>query len=211
MRVKSVNSSTKEVEFDEPLEYAHDTSATFQGCSFYYTLQSAEVDTLEEHYRARASYVVGGLTYTQEIPFDVVLTPLISPLTVEFVKQRRPDIMTSEHSQTRGSDLADFRFVAWENVKQGIRDEGDGWRPALLRSPADVERWALAEFDLLAHEGGIDILRGEWDAQAAIEHLEERIQRRKIKSLASLSFMDFNEDDSRGEGETRPIELDFVR
>jgi hypothetical protein len=212
VRIYSINSSTKVVEFDEPLEFAHDTSATFVSTMFYRTLQSGEVDSLEELYRARASYVVNGMTYVQEIPFDVVLTPLVNPLTVEYIKKRRPGIMRREPSSTRGSDLADLREAAWDEVMKGIRGHQDGWRPALLKTPDDIESWALAEFDKIAWENGIStVLRGEWSGIDAIEHLENKVSRLANKSLASLKFMDFDDDDSRSDDEIEYRRPDFVR
>ena len=212
VRIYSINSSTKVVEFDEPLEFAHDISATFVSTMFYRTLQSSEIDSLEELYRARASYVVNGITYIQEIPFDVVLTPLVNPLTVEYIKKRRPGIMRREPSSTRGSDLADLREAAWDEVMKGIRSHQDGWRPALLKTPDDIESWALAEFDKIAWENGIStVLRGEWSGIDAIEHLENKVSRLANKSLSSLKFMDFDDDDSRSDDEIEYRRPDFVR
>lgn len=212
VRIRSVNSSTKVVEFDEPLEFDHDTAATFVATSFYRTLQASEVDTLGELYRARASYVVNGLTYVQEIPFDIVLTPIVNPLTVQFVKTRRPDIMRKESPSTLGSDLEDVRDAAWERILSGIRANGDGWRPALLKSPDDLDKWALAEFDYAAWEAGItSVLRGQWTGPEAIAHLESRVSVARNASLSSLKFMDFDDDDSRSSDEIEYRRPDFVR
>lgn len=212
VRVYSVNSSTGVVEFDEPLEFAHDTSATFVSTSFYRTLQLAEVDSLEELYRARASYVVDGETYVQEIPFDVVLTPLVNPLTVEYLKKRRPGIMRREPSSTRGTDLADLREAAWDEVMKGIRGHADGWRPALVKTPDDIEKWALMEFDRIAWENGITtVLRGEWSGIDAVEYLDGRVSRARHNSLSSLKFMDFSDDDSRADDEIEYKRPDFLR
>lgn len=209
VRVNSVNSSSKVVTLDEPLRYAHDTAATFVGTSFYRTLSTAEVATLNELYRARATYTVSSINYVVEIPFDVVLTPLNNPLTVEFIKVRRPDIMAYEPSETRGTDFLDFRTQAWERVKKGIRQAG--WRPALLRTPEDVEDWAIAEFDLLCQRNGIKILRDWGDAEQAIRYLEEQITQAKNHSLSSLSFYDAQEDDSRSTDDERPLRMAFIR
>lgn len=201
VRVVKVDSSNVQVTLDEPLEFEHDTSATFQSTEFYRTLQTAEVDSLKEMYRARASYVVGGITYTQEINFDVVLTPLVNPLTVEFVKIRRPDLMPREFSQTRGSDLQDIRDAAWDRVLKGIRANGDGWRPALLRTPEDVEEWALSEFDLMAFEAGLNTIARKMDPVTAINYLKQERNEKRSHSLSMLRFMDFDEDDSPSEDE----------
>jgi hypothetical protein len=211
VRVVSVNSATKVVGVDEPLQFAHDTAATFQSTEFYRTLQAAEVADLKEMCRARASYAVGGLTYTQEINFDVVLTPLVDPLTVEFVKRRRPDIMPREFSQTRGSDLQDIREAAWDRVLKGIRSHGAGWRPALLRTPEDVEEWALAEFDLLAYEAGLSTIARKMEPIIAVQYLEDRVNRKRNHSLSTLKFMDFDENDFPSSDEVCFRRPDFRR
>lgn len=214
VRIASVNTSTKVVEFDEPLRYAHDTAATFVGIRFYRTLQAAEVDTLVELYRARATYAVGGLNYVMEIPFDVVLTPIQNLLTVEFIKRRRPDIMASEPSETRGTDFADLRESAWDQVLKGIREQSTAqgeMRPALIRTPEDIEQWALAEFDLLCQLNGTMILRNWPDQERAVRYLEEKVLARKQHSLLSLKFYDESEDDSRGPHDDAPLRMNLIR
>lgn len=210
VRVRSVDSSNATVEFDEALEFVHDTSATFQSTTFYRTLQTAEVDDLVEGYRARASYTVNSMTYVQEIPFDVVLTPLVNPLTVEFLKVRRKNIMGREHASTRGTDYLDLREAAWDKVLKGIRAHDAGWRPALLKSPEDVEEWALAEFDLLLHKSGVQQMKNVDPIQAA-ESLKDEIKTAKTNSLGNLQYMDLSDDDSLGTDEERPKRPDFVR
>lgn len=209
VRVKGVNASTKVVTLDEPLVFAHDTAATFVGTRFYRTLTASEVDELVELYRARAEYVVGGLNYIQEIPFDVVKTPLENPLTVEFLRRRRPDIMAFEPASSRGSDFADFRELAWEEVKRGIRQAG--WRPGLVRTPEDIDEWAIAEFDLLARKNGVSIILPGWDAEKAVLHLEAARNTAQANSLRSIKFLDLNEDDSADVEEEAPLRMDFVR
>jgi hypothetical protein len=214
VRVKSVNSSSKVVYFDEPLKFVHDTSATFKGVRFYYTLQASEVDTHDELFTARASYAVNSLNYIMEIPFDVVITPLQNPLTVEFVKRRHPDIMAYEPTETRGTDFADLRDQAWSEVLMGIREQntpsGSAMRPALLRTPEDLDEWAVAEFDLLAQKNGIMILRG-WDPKEATTYLEEQKNKRKNKSLSNLHWYDEDESSSLGQNEESPISMDYIR
>ncbi len=211
VRVYSVDSSSKVVVLDEPLEHAYADEATFVDTAFYYTLQDTEVDTLYDMYRARATYTVDSMVYTQEINFDVVLTPLINPLTVEYIKKRYPDIMNRQHSQQLGSDFADFRAIAWDNVLKGIRAHKTGWRPALLKTPEGVESWALTEFDLLAHKSGVKILRDQWDPQQAIEHLEGQIYKERSFALNTLEFMDFDDNDAPSADEIQPRRPSFRR
>ena len=215
-RVYAVNASTKIVESDEKLEFVHDTAATFQSTTFYRTLTDTEVNTLAEMQRARATYTFDSMDYTQEINFDICLTPLINPLTVEFIKKRRPSIMPREPSQTRGSDFADLRESAWDLVKKGIRKKtagnkiGDKWRPSLLRTPEDVEEWALAEFDVMCFKANINPLKS-WDPQAALEHLEDVRRDLKNSSLNDLQFMDKAEDDSPGPEDIGPKQPHLMR
>ncbi len=211
VRVYGVDTANKIVYFDEPLQFAHDTSATFASTEFYRTLSSSEVATLEEGWRARASYTVNSLNYVEEIIFDIVLTPLVSPLTVDFLKTRHPGIMAREHSETRGSDFQDLREQAWDKVLKGIRAHKDGWRPALLRTPEDIEEWALAEFKVLAWNAGIKVLKGEWEAENAINHLERKATTLREASLSSLKFMDFDEDDSPSADEVDYHRPDLAR
>ena len=127
------------------------------------------------------------------------------------MKLRLPDIMAQEHAETRGSDYLDLRTAAWDRVRKGIRDSAHGRRPALLRTPDDAEEWGWAEFMLLAYNAGVDVLRGDWGAEEAIEHLEGRIERTKRVALSTMEFYDDNEDDSRSDDDTRPLTLDLIR
>ena len=214
VRVLGVNSSTKAVTLDEKLEFAHDTSATFVSTEFYYTLQSGDVDTLEEMWRARASATVGGETVIDEVRFDVVLTPIHSPLTVEFVKKRRPDIMRQEHDSTLGTDYADLREAAWDNILSAIRVHCAGMheegRPALIRTPEDLDSWALAELDALLSDNKVDIL-GWDDRQAESEELKNRRNAARQHTLSSIRWMDFDQGDSRQDDEVQPRRADLVR
>jgi hypothetical protein len=213
--VRSINTSSKVVTLDEPLEYDHASSSTFVGTRFYRTLQTAEVDELAELYRARATYAVGGLNYTLEVPFDVVLVPLPNLLSAAYIKANRPGIMAQEHAETRGSDFAGLRDQAWDRVRKGIRRMGEGdderWRPALVRTGDDLELWGLAEFDLLALQNGVDVLPGDWSGPEALQELRERVSAAKSEALLTLHWLDKNEDDSRGEDEERPLTMTFKR
>lgn len=214
--IRAMGVSSLVVTLDEPLEYAHPiTTTTLVGTGFYRTLQAAEVDELVELYRARATYTVSSQQYVMEVPFDVVLVPLQNPLTVEFVKQRHPGIMAMEGSTTRGTDFLDARTVAWDRVLKGIRGAGVEpyqWRPALLKTPDDVEEWALAELDLQLHHDGVPVLPGDWQPETAMKELQDRVRVTRELALSSLEWMDANDDDSREDDEIRPSRgPDFVR
>jgi hypothetical protein len=201
--------STKVVTLRDYLPCDVASASTFAGTGFYRTLSSTEVASLAEVMRARATYVVGGVTYTMEVPFDVVLTPLRNPLTVDLLRVRHPDIMPQEHSETAGSAFANLRDAAFDEVMKGIRRHG--WRPALLRTPDDIEGWALAEFRLLAWDAGIEVLKGDWDPERALAELDRRRESARSTALSSLSFYDSNEDDSKADEDERPLRMDLVR
>lgn len=210
VRVVGWNTSTKVVDVDEPLEFDHASTSTFQGTGFYRTLQAAEVATLEEGWRVRASFTSGGLNYIQEVMFDVVLTPLVSMLTAELLKKRWPDIMPGEHEQTRGTEYADLRETAWGKVLKGIRQKG--WRPALVRTGDDLEEWALAEFALIAYrDAGVRLIRRGYEPPEAVEELKAERNTIKLNALSSIVFYDANEDDTKSDDEEQPKEMDLVR
>ena len=216
LRVYAINSSTNVITVDEKLEYDYEIGDAFQSTFFYRVLQDHEIATLERLQRARAVYTVDSQDYTHETNYSVVLTPLINPLTAEFVKKRRPSIMPRESSQTRGSDYLDLRETAFDIVKKAIRKKGSGqknsknYAPALLRTPEDIEEWALAELDILLQRDGLQMLPG-WDPQAALEHLEERAMRLRNSSLDSLQWMDLSQSDSPSESEVTPKLPNFMR
>lgn len=207
--VKDWNDSTKVVTLEERLVCACASTSTFVGTGFYRTLQAAEVSVLRELMRCRASYAVGGLTYTAEVNFDVVKTPLVNPLTARLVHDRHPDIFPEEHEQTAGSRFQVLRESAWDNVCKAIRRHG--WRPGLIRTPDDLESWALAEFRCLAWADGIGVLKGGWDPLEGMNHLEGKRVSAETYSLSSVRFYDRNEDDSKADDEDQRLELDLVR
>jgi hypothetical protein len=209
LTVIGVDVLTDIVYLDEPIEYAYDALDPFVGTMFWRELQSDEVAELAELNRARAVYEVGGLTHVLEVPFDIVLTPLPNVLTVALLKLYRPGLTAQEHAETRGSDFGGLREAAWDRVRKGIRRAG--YRPALLRTPDDVEEWALAELDLLLEENGVRVLRGDWPPTEALKELRERRNIAKAACLATLQFMDLDESDSRGAGEECPGRLAFIR
>ncbi len=201
----------------EPLEYAHASTSTFVGTRFYYELQTADVNALAELNRARATYAVGGINHTLEEPYDVCLLPLSNRLTAAYLKANRPSITAQEHKETRGTDFTDLREQAWDRVKKGIRALGDGddhrWRPALVRVPSNLDLWALAEFELMAHKNHVDVLPpGDWSGESGVQYLEEQRNKERAKVLnGGFEWLDLNEDDSRGEGEERRLELTYRR
>jgi hypothetical protein len=79
-----------------------------------------------------------------------------------------------------------------------------------VRTPEGLDDWALRELDILLHENGVSVLRGDWDPRDAVDHLEERRNTAKMGALGSIRI-DFNEDDTISEDETAPIRPDFVR
>lgn len=209
VRVKSVSSGDSTVDVTEPLAFAYDTAATFVSTMFYYTVQAAQTANLKELLIARATYTVDSIVYVMDVPFDVVLIPLHNPLTAEFVHRKHPGLPAGEHASTYGSDFWDLRQAAWDRVCQGIRDAcpgaklGEAWRPAMVRSPGDLEQWALAEFDYIVQKEGIDVLKGV-EPLEAIEHLKLERTETKNAALATLRFMDINEDESMSGDEAAP-------
>ena len=210
VHVTGVDSSGLVVHLRDDIEHVYTGSGsdTFVGTRFYRDLQSDEVDELVELYRARATYTVDGQEYTLTVNFDVVLTPLPNLLTAALLKSKRISIAAQEHPATRGSCYADLRESAWDVVRKKIRALGTGddhrWRPALIQTGDNLELWALAEFDLLAHENGVRVLRGEWSGPEALEKLEGRIETAKAHAVAALDWIDLDENDAREDEEEKP-------
>lgn len=213
VRVTRIDATNTTVYFDEPLENLFAAGDTFHGYRFYYTFQAAQVNTLRELCRARALYTVNSLNYATDINYDVVLIPLLNPLTYAALKDRRPDLAAQEPAETRGTDFATWRRVAWDEVRQGIREkalDGGRGRPALVRVPENLADWGWAVFDRIAHDNGIRVLRGDWDASAAMEELRERVMIAKSASMSKLSY-DKGEDDSVGDEEIAVRAFNFTR
>lgn len=212
VRVVERNTSTGVVSLSEPLERDYPvTTSTLAGTRFWRTLSASEVSLLRELCRARATYAVGGLNYQLDRTYDVVLVPLPNMLSSRLLTTRRPDVSAQEHAETRGSDYEDLRQAAWVRVREGIRKAAVGWRPALLRTPENVESWALAEFDRLAWQSGIRILRGDWSGAEAMEYLDAAVSREKQSALSALEFMDLDEDDVQSDDEERLVVFHNVR
>jgi len=204
------NDSTKVVTLEDRLVCACASASTFVGTGFYHTLQTAEVASLRELMRARATYTVASVSYVMEVNFDVVLTPLHNPLTYAFLRGRHPDLFPQEHAQTAGSRYQALREAAWDNVLKAIRRHG--WRPGLVRTPDDLEGWALAEWRCEAWGQGIEVLKGaDWDGPRGMEHLEGKRSAAALASLAAVDFYDENEDDSKADDEERLLRMDLIR
>ncbi len=217
VHVTGVDSSGLVVHLRDDIEHVYTGSGsdTFVGTRFYRDLQADEVDDLVELYRGRATYTVDGQEYVLEVDFDVVLTPLPNLLTAALLKSKRISIAAQEHPETRGSCYDDLRGAAWDVVRKKIRELNTGdnerWRPALVRTGDNLELWALAEFDLLAHENGVRVLRGEWSGPEALEKLEGRIEKAKAHAVAGLDWIDLNENDAREDEEEKPQTMDWIR
>lgn len=197
------------VTLDEPLEYAHLSASTFASCDFYYTLQTADVASLAERMQATTSYVVGGITHTQRILFDVVLHALPNPLTAAVLKASSPDLGLAEWAEQRGSDYDRQRTAAWEAVCLALRQNGR--RPALVVDVEDLKAWALAELALQLQRAGVRVRR-DLDPIDAIADLKEARTRERDAALGALSWYDETEDESiGGDEEIHPMRLDFVR
>jgi len=197
------------VTLDEPLEYAHLSGSTFASCDWYYTLQTADVASLAERMQATTSYVVGGLTYTQRVLFDVVLHTLPNPLTAAAIKAASPDLGLAEWAEQLGSDYDRQRTAAWDAVCLALRQNGR--RPALVVDVEDLKVWALAELALQLQRAGVRVRR-DLDPADAIEDLKENRTRERDAALGALSWYDETEDESAAsDGEINPMRMDFVR
>jgi len=208
VRVVGVNSSTKEILLDEPIEYDYANSDTFVGTRFYYALQTADIDTLRDTNVATATYATDSGNYTVTQVFDVVLHPLVNPLSVAGIKRRWPDLMRQEFEEQQGEDYRRQRGLAWEQIKRELRHLGK--RPALVVSPEDLEDWAYWELALLLQESGTKIMRN-LDQAEALDRIESRIDESKETAIATLSWHDTDQDESSSADETDNRVLDLVR
>lgn len=212
--VRGINSSTKVVTLDEALEFDYASSDAFVSTRFYYTLQTADVATLDELYQAVAAYSVSGaITSPLRVLFDVVRFPLHNPLIYyvgrDPVKKRWPGLPAQEPGQQEGTDFLDQREEAWSIVLSSVR--AAGFRPALIVTADQLRDWTLAELGLLLQEQGIKVLKG-LDADAAIERLETRRDTLRQKALSNLDWYDADEDRSKDAGEEeKPLPLDMKR
>jgi hypothetical protein len=208
VRVMGWDATSKVADLDEPLEFDHAVASTLQGTGFYRTLSAAEVANLQEGWRIRCTYTSGGFNYLQDVNFDIVLTPLVSPLTAELLKRLHPDIMPREHAQTRGTEYADLRERAWSRVLTAIRAQGR--RPALVRTGEGFDEWALAEFDLIAYKAGVKAVFKGTDPSEAIRELKEDRNTAKLTALGGMLY-DEGEDDSIGSTDEQPQKFDMGR
>jgi hypothetical protein len=205
-------STANNVLIGSPLKYAYSATATnntFVSCEWYYTLQAADVDTLDELFVATSTYAVTGAVTAPLINnFDVVLHPLRNPLSVAAIKMAHPDLAPQEYDEQRGEFYQRQRDYAFDLVMQRIRQHG--FRPAMITSDEDVFLWCLAEFRLLLEQGGISIVRG-LGKDDAIAKLEEQVNTERSIALSTIQFYDADESESRGEGEKAPVRMDLVR
>ena len=218
LRVASLNSAT--ITLDEATEYAYSvdggggTFGSFDSTRWYYTLQAADVDTLDELYVAVSTYAYDSLNHELRQTFDVVRHPLVNPLTVEAVKRHRPDIMRQAHTEQRGEDFAEQREAAWDICHRKLRANGTGWRPAWVVSGAsDLELWALWELGKLLQESGVEWVRGFDDRGEALEYIGAQLGQAETRAMGSIAFLDKDESESRSEdeGEEATVTMDFVR
>jgi hypothetical protein len=209
VRVIGINSSTKVVTLDEPIEHTYIATDTFLSTEFYYTLQTADVASLAELNIATATYTVTGYTPAPiVIAFDVVLHPLINPLTRDRIASRWPDLCAQEWDEQRGEDFERQRTDAWDRVKNGLRQKG--FRPACVVTPEDLFEWGMAELALILQEGGIEVVRG-LDNYQALEYLLQKRNSEKAAALSAISFYDEDEDAALGEGESKPLRMSMIR
>lgn len=218
--VKSIDGTT--IEIVGELKYDFDKVVTasygdFESARWYYTLQTADYDTLRELVVATAKYVVDGLDYRVRLVFDVVVTPLHNPLTAERMYQRWPDLARQEHDEQRGENYLPQRNEAWSIIKRRIRqtatDTGDRfgkrrkWRPAMVVDASDFYEAAMAQLKLLLQISGVDVDRDE----PARDRLEELVELEWERAATSIAWLDLDEDETVDEGEESRLELDFVR
>jgi hypothetical protein len=209
VRVVGINSATKTVTLDEPIEHTYVATDAFFSAEFYYTLQTADVASLAELNIATATYAVTNQTPAPiVIAYDVVLHPLINPLTRDRVASRWPDICAQEWNEQRGEDFERQRADAWDRVRNGLRQKG--FRPACIVTPEDLFEWGMTELALILQEGGIEVVRG-LDNYQALDYLLQRRNSEKAVALSSISFYDENEDAALGEGESVPLRMNMIR
>lgn len=212
VRIKSL---TNAVQLYEPLERAYGATATdhtFQSLEWYYTLQAADVDVLDELYVATSSYAVTGAIVTPvRQTFDVVLYPLINPLEGRIIKDEHPDIAALEWDPQKGQDYRRQIKRAFKRVVRRIyqhSNERESWRPAAIVSSEDLALWALAEFKLLLEKGGISVIR-DVDKETALTMLEAELNMERTLALGTIKFFDPDQDESNNG--PAPLEMDMVR
>jgi hypothetical protein len=213
-------STANNVLIDSPLKYAYSATAvnnTFVSREYYYTLQAADYDTLRELVQANATYAVGGLNYRHRKVFDIVKTPLENPLAAALMYARWPDLARQEHDEQRGEDYKPQREDAWSQVKRAIRQQStltdsrygkrEKWRPAMVMDVSDLFEWGMAQLKLNLHLSGVTVDRDS----PTREMLAAALEHERTLALATISWLDKDEDQAIDEGEEVPLEVDFVR
>ena len=211
--------SSGAITLNQPLAIDFDLAVStsygdFQSTRWYYTLQSADVDTLNDMYVAVTTYAYDSLNHELRHLFDVVRHPLANPLTAEAVQARRPDIVAAEFAETRGSAYDSLREQAWGVVRRAIRRKESAeqrWRPGLVIDVTDLFDWGIAEFELLAHQGGVKIIRGTIDAESALDRLTRAAHDAKAEALTSLHWLAFDDEEATSERTNRPLMRDMRR
>lgn len=214
--VRAINATAGTVDLASPLDFAFTTDrgtndfGDFESTEFYYTLQTADINSLRELAVATATYVVGGVTYKQRRAFDIVLVPLWNPLTVGEMYERWPDLARQEPDEQRGTDYAPQRKTAWAKVKRRLRQQAAAekqWRPAMVFDAGDLSEvgWSVLKREL--HLIGVEVDRDE----PSRETLDEEIEVEYGRAFTGV-FLDLTEDESIGDkSEGVRYELDFVR
>jgi hypothetical protein len=207
-----IRSLANPVKLAAPLEKAYSSTATnntFASREFYYTLQAADVDTLDELFVATATYAVTG-EVTQPLlqTFDVVLHPLQNPLGAASVRKWHPDLTEQEWEEQRGDDYAEQRVASFDKVLRRIRRHG--FRPAAIVTSEDIFDWVLAEFRLACERGGIRVMR-DIDKLEALRILKEEADAEGAEALRSIKFLDDDESEAIGEEEEEPVRMDLMR
>lgn len=209
--VESVNSTA--ITLTRPLQHAYSvlstTYGTFQSTEWYYTLQLADYDNLQELATATATYLVGGLTYKQRLAFDVVYVPLPNILTADALIDRWPDIARQEPDEQRGSLYARQRETAMRIVRLRLRQHGNAeqqWRPAMVFDPGDLMELAFAVLKKELHAIGVEVDRDK----PTREQLDHDVEIECAAAFGSIT-MDLDEDRAQGEAEIPRHELDFIR
>lgn len=204
-----IRSLTNPIALSEPLERSYAIGASAVSCEWYYTLQAADVDTEDELYIATSTYsVTGAVVKPIVVAFDVVIHPLVNPLTADLIRSRHPDLFRQEYDEQRGEDYAPQRAAVFDILMQRIRQHG--FRPAMIVTSEDLELWALAEFSLMLERSGISVMRGV-SKEIAIERLRIEANDERTIALSSIKYYDRDESESIGSDEQSPLRMDFVR
>lgn len=199
VRVVGINSSTKVVTLDSALGYDYASTNTFVSTLFYYTLQTADVATLDDNFVAIATYVVSSQTYKQRMLYDVVRYPTPNVITVEGMRNRWPDISRQEPAEEVGEDFARIRAIVWDDQRRELRQLGR--RPSLIVSATDLETWAYAKLALYLQRNGVKVIRS-LEQLDALQMLQQEVEQAKRDALSALTWYDEDDDQSLSYGDS---------